>query len=178
MVGTPNLDESLKNALSSHNTAEFCIRWDMIGRKKVTFALLTEIARKGAVDIFGQMLERMPDDNLASILDELCICIVVHSPEPTATRLLRAMETVHPGILRQAHDCWGRNLLWYAMHNRKFAWFHPRCTFTPFLLDAGCDPQNRNQLGLAWQDVNDWLTLPKKEQMMRERWNTNYYFSV
>jgi hypothetical protein len=178
MVGEANLDQTLKNALLEHNTAEFCIRWDMLGRKTITFVLLYTIARAGAVGIFGQMLERMPEAKLANILDELCISIVASLPEPTVTQLLKVMETVHPVVLRQVHDCWGRNLLWYAMHNRRFAWFHPKCTLTPFLLEAGCDPKNHNQLGLAWQDVNDWLTLPKQEQMMRDRWNTNYYFSV
>ena len=98
-------------------------------------------------------------------------------PKPTATKLLQAVETVHPGLLSKVHDHWGRNLLWYAMQNSNFAWFHPRCTFTPFLLEAGCDPNNRNQLGLSWQEANDCLSLPEKSRMIRKRWGLNYYFA-
>lgn len=174
----PRLDEQFNTALSEHNTAEFCIRWDLNAKKRVTIPLLIEIIRQGADEIFRQMLERFSSHGRPKIVDELCMHIVVNSPEPKATRLLQAIEAVYPGILRQMHDCWGRNLLWYAMHNRHFAWFHPRCTFTPFLLEAGCDPNNRNQLGLRWQDFNDWLSLSEKTRMMRERWGMNYYFSV
>ena len=174
--GRPSLDESFKAALSEHDTANFCIRWDMNGRKRTTVPLLIEIIRHGADGIFRQMLMRFPYDGCSRKFDELCMHIVVNSPEPVATRLLQAMEAVHPGLLRQIHDCWGRNLLWYAMHNRNAAWFDPRCKITPFLLEAGCDPNNRNQLGLRWQDVNDWPSPLKKTRMIQDRWGTSYCF--
>ena len=163
--GRLKLEDSLAKALENYNTAEFCIRWDMMNAsRKITIPLLMEIIGNEADGIFREMLPRVPQNELRKSLPGLCLHTVIHSPDPTATKLLQAIEAVHPCFLSKMHDHWGRNLLWYAMQNSNFASFQPRCTFTPFLLEAGCDPNNRNQLGLSWQDANDWLTLSKKNR--------------
>ena len=153
----PVLYDGMMEAIELHRTAEFGIKWDMFAMRRVSFALMAEVIDEAATGIFKYLLEKIPEKNTA-MLEALSFHIVAHSSATTAPHLLRAIEAVHPGTLRQVHDYWGRNLLWYAIHNPDFAMSPRDRPFMAFLREAGCDTDNRNQLGLRWQEVFDWLT--------------------
>ncbi len=86
-------------------------------------------------------------------LEELCCFCTSQFPEDQAISLLNAIEEARPGTLRSAHDAFGRNLLWQTLFNKRCCWMNHNCGLTSFLLEKGCVPDNRNLLGLSWQEV-------------------------
>ena len=121
------------------------------------------------------ILRHLLEENLipkdAMSLEELCCTCAGRFSDAISVPLLSLIEEVRPGTIKSVLDDFGRNLLWYALHNRLTGWFHPNCKLTPFLLEKGCDPNNQNQIGISWQEVTDGLTLKQKTRLMKARYN-------
>ena len=165
-----DISRELTDAIRDDETPSFEIH-RLIQRQKISYSLLERILLEKATSILGHLIahDDIPKDVMT--LSELCCTCTALFPDSYSVPLLSAIEEAHPGILKSVLDDFGRNLLWFALHNRLTGWFHPNCKLTPFLLEKGCDPSNQNQVGLTWREVTDGLTQQQKIRMMTLRYN-------
>lgn len=166
---TPRLPEQMKTAVAEDQIPVFAMMLDMF-RCNITFSLLDMILKNGAVNIFKYLLENNAVQNKNVPLRELCFHIVSVYPDHISVPFLTAIADHRRGLLKNVFDPFGRNLLWYAMYNQNTIWLHPKNKLIPFLLEKGCEPENRNTFGLAWNDVLKHLTPEQKETIAKERY--------
>jgi len=141
----------------------------------ICHSLLVEILKGWQMSILHHLITNNLIPEKLMTLEELCCFCTVQFTDRQSVRLLSTIEKARPGILKSVRDPFGRNLLWYALFNRCTAWFHPNCTLTPFLLKAGCDPENRNTVGISWKEVGEGLSTTRKLEMMKGYYDF-YYF--
>ena len=167
-----SISNELETALCEDDVPSFEIR-RLMGQQKINNSLLERILAEQSTSILRHLLEEnlIPKDVMS--LEELCCTCAGRFSDSFSIPLLSLIEEVRPGTIKSVLDDFGRNLLWYALHNKMTGWFHPNCKLTPFLLEKGCDPNNQNQLGISWQEVTDGLTLQQKNRQMIVRYN--YY---
>lgn len=171
------LPEALKNAIKADDAPAFSMLCD-ISSRHVSFSLLLEIMENVAVGIFSHLLVDGQIKSDVISLPELCCHITAQYPDSQSIPLLTTLEKYKPGLLKSVKDFFGRNLLWYAIHNMRTAWFHPNCKLTPFLLEHGCDPLNKNHLGMPWKVITDNLPLSKRESLLRLRYGGTSYHNI
>ena len=162
------MPEGMRQAIADDSVETFMI-WRDISGKKLSYSLLMEIMKNGAVRIFTELLKEGKVLEKEISPEELCVCCASQLEDAASVPMLETMEGLFPGILKNFRDRWGRNLLWYAAANRRTAFFHPFCQLTPFLLKHGCDPENENQLGLSWRRMLTGLSLSQKRRLLWQR---------
>lgn len=167
-MGTRKMKMSprMQEAFDKDNGPMFSIVCQMEGIR-ICHSLLVEILKGSQLSILHHLISNNLIPEKLMTLEELCCFCTVQFTDDQAIRLLSTIEKAHPGILKSVHDPFRRNLLWYAIFNRCTAWFHPNCTLTPFLLNVGCDSENRNTVGISWQEAMDGLNTTQKVDMMR-----------
>lgn len=168
-VSPLRLSPGVLQSLQEDSAAAFAIHSQMSGQK-LSFSLLLEIFQKKAIHIFQLLLKNGEIADHVIPLPELCCLLAGRMPDEISVPALAVLEETYPGFVKDVHDIFGRNLLWYALHNWMTGWFHPNCRLTPFLLKCGCDPQNPTMVGLTWQEVTDFLSLEQKKAMMASRY--------
>ena len=164
-----HLSTKLEQALLHDDTPSFEIL-RLMEQKRITYTLLEKLLLNKSTSILRYLVENdlIPKDVMS--LGELCCTCATQYPDTYSVPLLNTIEEARPGTVKSVLDDFGRNLLWYALHNRLTGWFHPNCKLTKFLLEKGCDPDNQNQVGLSWQEVTDGLTLQQKTKLMTARY--------
>ena len=167
-----NLPNSMRQAIRDDDIPAFCLNLNLCG-KSISVSLLEEIMRYGGPKIFSYLVEENMIKPCVFPLPELCCFIVTHFDDTKSVPLLMALKKHSQGLLKSVKDDFGRNLLWYAIYNLNTAWFHPNCKLTSFLLENGCDPTNKNHLGMSWQFVTDNLTVQQKTYLLKMRYK--YY---
>lgn len=173
---TLKLPELVREAIEKDIPEQFIIAVDISALEVSTFSFLAEIMDKKAFNIFRFMVKNGQLPGKIISMEELCAYAAASFDDNSSLPFLRAIEEFHPGTLKNFRDEWGRNLLWYAVHNRKTGWFHPACRLTPFLIEeAQCDPENKNQAGLSYNFVTESLSCEKKIQQMRWRYEPVSY---
>jgi hypothetical protein len=112
--------------------------------------------------------------------DSLAALAVFSRNGDTALSILGALEEVTPGFVSSVKDGAGNNLLWYlALRNRIWVYddSHRACrSYLPcdisrvrdFLLNAGCDPDERNAFGVSWDDARSSLGIPSYTPVSRQ----------
>ena len=165
-----NLSDELEQALNEDDTPSFEM-YRLMQRQNICYSLLAEILMAKATSILRHLVENDAIPKSAVSLPELCCTCAARFRDSYSVPLLTAIEEARPGTIKSVHDNFGRNLLWYALHNQTTGWFHPNCKLTQFLLEKGCDPDNQNQAGLTWREVTDGLTLTQKKRIMTSRYN-------
>ena len=167
-IMTVKLPDAMRQAIRDDDIPAFCLNLNFCGRS-ISVSLLEEIMRYGGPKIFSYLVEENMIKPNVFPLPELCCFIVTHFRDAVSIPLLTALEEHSPGLLKNVKDVFGRNLLWYEMYNWETAWFHPNCKLTSFLLEYGCDPTNKNHLGMSWQFVTDNLTIKQKTYLLVKR---------
>ena len=163
-----------KAAIDSDDVAMFEMCRTMEGFR-MSFHLLFNVITGGNISILRHLLSNnMLQRNIMS-LNELCCLCAAQFPCHQSVPLLSAIEETSPGVLKSVQDDFGRNLLWYVIHNPRTIWFHPNCKLTSFLIEKGCDPDNRNQIGLSWREVTDGLSMPQKLGIAKRRYRSTKY---
>ena len=166
---TVKLPEAMRQAIRDDDVPAFFLSLNLSG-KTISASLLVEIMRYGSSKIFTHLLdENMIKPNVFSI-QELCCFIVTHFRDAVSIPLLTALEEHSPSLLKTVKDVFERNLLWYEIYNWNTAWFHPNCKLSSFLLEHGCDPDNKNHLGMSWQFVIDNLSIKQKTHLLEKRY--------
>ena len=169
---TLRLPEMLRSAIDEDDPGKFNIARDMSGQN-LSFSLLGEVMAKKSLKVFRMLLKESELLDKIIPLDELCGYCAGFFDDDRSVPFLDTIEETFPGTLKKIRDAWGRNLLWYALHNHKTIWFHPKCQLTQCLLKHGCDPDNVNQLGLSWRYVTENLSFVQKGQQMSWRYGTS-----
>ena len=170
----PTFSNMVKAAVEADDVSLFIIRRDMEGFR-ASIPLILNVLAGGRVNILRHLVEKGIIPRNVMTLEELCCFCTAQFPDHQSIPLLTAIEEARPGILKSVRDDFGRNLLWYAVHNQRTGWFHPNCKLTPFLIKKGCDPENRNQIGLSWREVTDGLTIKQKTSFMKHRHRYSYH---
>lgn len=158
------MPEKMRQAIIDDNAEAFMIYKDISGIK-LTYSLLAEIMENRAFRIFAGILEDRDILKRVIPVEELAACCTIQFEDPASTAFLECIENAYPGTIKNARDIWGRNLLWYAVYNRKTAFIHPSCKLTELLLRHGCDPDNQNQLGFSWRYMVKNLDLCQKKSL-------------
>ena len=157
------IPEKMRQAIETDNKEIFMIYKDLAGIK-YSYSLIKEVMAAGAKNIFAEIVKSKDLFKRCSItLPELAVNCTLAFEDSVSVSFLQSIEEVYPGELKNVRDHWNRNLLWYAVHNQKTTFFHPFCKLTEFLLQAGCDPDNQNQLGIPWRYMMKNLPLAQKE---------------
>ncbi len=124
--------------------------------------------------------DKIPDEVIP--LSELCCLLVANFPDAKAVPMLEIIEEVKPGTVGAVRDAFGRNLLWYAIHNLETLWFASDCvtSVTRFFREHGCDPENANQAGITWIDLCETLNDDQKKHFyeLRNRYGETFSQSV
>ena len=163
------IPEKMRQAIKTDNKEIFMIYKDLAGIK-YSYSLIKEVMAAGAKNIFAEIVKSKDLFKRRSItLPELAVNCTLAFEDSVSVPFLQSIEEVYPGELKNVRDHWNRNLLWYAVLNQKTAFFHPFCKLTEFLLQAGCDPDNQNQLGIPWRYMMKNLPLAKKESWLKRR---------
>lgn len=162
------MPQPMRSAIETDDVGAFMIYRDMT-EKKLTYSLLSEVMQYGAVEIFSLLIEDKGLFSRVIPFDELAIYCTVQFGDDLSVKFLKSMEKTYPGSLKKVCDKWGRNLLWYAVFNKKTVFFHPFCKLTEFLLECGCIPDNENQIGLSWRYMIKNLTYAQKSRFLRRR---------
>ncbi len=168
---TLKLPDIVRDAIEKDAPERFVIAVDISAVEFSSFSFLAEIMDKRAFNIFCFLIKNGQLPGKIISMEELCAYAAAFFDDQSSLPFLRAIEEFHPGTLKTIRDEWGRNLLWYAVHNKKTGWFHPNCKLTPFLIEeAHCDPENKNHLGLSYDFITESLTCEQKLQQMRYRY--------
>ncbi len=173
-VQTLSISKELEKALVEDDVPTFEIL-RLIEQEKINYSLLERILLEKSTSILRHLLEDdlIPKDVIS--LEEICCTCAAMFPDSYSVPLLNTIEEARPGTIKSVTDEFGRNLLWYALHNRLTGWFHPNCKLTPFLLEKGCNPNNQNQVGISWREVTDGLTPSQKTTLMISRYKYRPY---
>ncbi len=158
----------MRAALKEDDAAAFAISLDLSGIG-VSYSLIWEVLQAGAMKILRNLFEtgRIPEAVIT--LPELCCLLVAEFPDDKATTILYAIERWHPGTIGGVRDAFGRNLLWYTVHNPETVWFADDNGLAHFLMIFGCSPENANQAGLNWRELCEALTPDQKRGYIRRR---------
>ena len=174
-VVTLNFSPRMEDALQEDDPVRFLMLSDMEGvGVSASFLITLMLQQKHAILRALIVNNRIPKNVM--LLEELCIFCAANFADNQSVPLLGFFDKISPGILRRTHDVFGRNLLWTAVFNKYTGWFHPNCQLTPFLLEKGCDPDNRNPLGLTWREITDNLTFSQMRLLMQERYYSNRWY--
>ena len=82
-----------------------------------------------------------------------------HTCKSSAIPAIRIIEEKFPGTVKNAKDPWGANLLWntfFCEDDRYNWWYHhgePIKKLQAELMCLGCDPDEKNDLGLSFNLV-------------------------
>lgn len=174
---TLHLAGPLREALETDSVPGFRMMMDMTGQE-ISFSLLYEIVNKNAYNIFRYLFieDHIPERVISHL--ELAAWFTMAFYEEKAIALLSLIEEKRPGFLKSCHDPLGRNLLWYVVYNHFTSWFHPNCRLAKYLCDCGCDPENKNQLGLSWRYIADNLPRKQKIQQMKSRYHMASFHQI
>ena len=151
------LPQTLIDAIAADNPAQFSIMLTMSNRQ-LSKNLLLHLINAGAINIllgnFDAVARFLPIDTLtfycASSLDQ-------HLAVP----LLKQIEKVIPGTLRNAQDIFGNNALWYLLYQEGNSADHTGRNYRvsssesieALLLEHGCNPNQANCLDLTYNSI-------------------------
>ncbi|MBR2873503.1 MAG: hypothetical protein IKB99_08390 [Lentisphaeria bacterium] len=164
------LPKGIEEAIKNNSYPAFAMYSEMYNLR-ITFPLLNFIVECGATTLMGELMKakRIP----AKILNKLLFYAVVHLPETTLIPLLESIEDGLPGQIKNCKDAAGKNLLWYAICNKKtytseVQWNDPGSKMTEYLLKLGCDPDNLNALDVSWRYCLLNANLSRRSQRTEE----------
>ncbi len=166
--GKFRLTPQMAKALLDDDAASFVIALDISGMAGC-YSLLWIVLCAGATNVLTHLLESGRIAQWGITLPEICCLLVADFTDEQAIKILGALEKWRPGTLGGVHDAFGRNLLWYTVHNRKTVWFADDFGIAHFLMTHGCTPKNTNQAGLTWRELCVALTPELKNRYIQRR---------
>ena len=134
------LSDNLKNAIERDDVASFMIDMQIHG-KRVSNTIFDILTIKGKIKILNELMRKRPGDckNIAFLL------LGGNFSWETRIGLLKTLEEMRPGTMKETMDAKGQNPLWYA-----FALTNELGELEQFLLSSGCDPENK-MMGLSYR---------------------------
>lgn len=138
----------LIDAIRTDNYATFCIfRTLCSGETHLSRATAIQILTHHAINILICTLE----DVLNTLSPEDVLFFCASSMPTKCIPIIDALESRHPGIVRNARDLYGNNALWYGLHRLG----ENRCApeVEKHLIELGCDPESPNLLDLSYASM-------------------------
>ena len=102
--------------------------------------------------------------------EEWLFTICNYFPGVAAVSFIKQVEYKFPGIVKNVRDPWGCDLLWHTFYN-EVVWNelyarNERNLVQQCLIDLGCDPDKKNDLGLSFNlitknTIEEWYEMTK-----------------
>ena len=141
----------------------------LLNNKKISLNIMYAILTYQAENIIHFLFEKHSDEIFSlRTPEEWLFTICNYFPGTSAASFIKHVEEKFPGIVKNARDPWGNNLLWHTFYN-EIVWKlrYARCKrnfVQQCLIDLGCDPNEKNNLGLCFNLVT---------KNTREAWEDN-----
>ena len=150
------LPTQILQAIKNNSASELEIA-RVLNNKKISLGIMYAILTYNAGRIINFLLKRYSDEifSLRTPQEWLFIlCNYFHLS--AAIDFIKHIEEKSPGIVKNAIDPWGNELLWHTFYNNEV--WNPQYKRTinsiqQCLIDLGCDPNKRNALGLSFNLV-------------------------
>ena len=142
--------DEVRKAIDNDYVSVFEMNRQLRG-KEISVTMLVFLLRHHAVMCFLHLLAHFPKKVYKCRSPEEWLFTVCRGcPQQTAIPIIRSIEEDKPGIVANARDPWGNNLLWNTLLNRC------GCSYIQEeLLSLGCDPDAENQWGLSYRLVQE-----------------------
>ena len=138
---------SLLDAICEDNPSRFAIYRDL-DDEKISRNMLAYLLVKNAAKCFNILLEMYPQIVCrVRKKEEWLWTVCMNCSVKTAVSIIRAFEKKYPGICSETHDPWNHNLLWLTTFNESKDIF----VLQKDLIDLGCDPDEKNDLGFSFK---------------------------
>ena len=133
----------------------------LLNNKKISLSIMYAILTYNAGSTINFLLKKYSDEIFSLRTPQewlFTLCNYFHLT--AAIDFIKHIEEKFPGIVKNATDPWGNNLLWHTFYNDKV--WNPCYNQTvnsiqQCLIDLGCDPNKRNALGLSFNLVMENL---------------------
>lgn len=141
----------------------------VLNNKKISLGIMYAILTYNAGNTINSLLKKYSDEIFSlRTPEEWLFTICNYFPGTSAASFIKHVEEKFPGIVKNARDPWGNNLLWHTFYN-EIVWKlrYARCKrnfVQQCLIDLGCDPNEKNNLGLCFNLVT---------KNTREAWEDN-----
>ena len=151
------LPQTLIDSISADNPAQFSIMLTMSNRQ-LSKNLLLHLINARAINIllgnFDAVARFLP-------IDALTFYCASSLHQHIAVPLLKQIEKLIPGTLRNTQDIFGNNALWYLLYHKGNSaghpWHNERVasieSIEALLLEYGCDPDQTNCLDLTYSAI-------------------------
>ena len=132
----------------------------LLNNKKISLNMMYAILTYQAENIIHYFFEKYVDEIFSlRTPEEWLFTICNYFPGKAAASFIKQVEDKFPGIVKNARDPWGNNLLWHTFYN-EVVWNlrYARCKrnfVQQCLIDLGCDPDEKNDLGLCFNSVTE-----------------------
>ena len=132
----------------------------LLNNKKISLNMMYAILTYQAENIIHYFFEKY-SDKIFSLRtpEEWLFTICNYFPGTSAASFIKHVEEKFPGIVKNARDPWENNLLWHTFYN-EVVWNlryarYKRNLVQQCLIDLGCDPDEKNNLGLCFNSVTE-----------------------
>ena len=132
----------------------------LLNNKKISLNMMYAILTYQAENIIHYFFEKYSDEIFSfRTPQEWLFTICNYFPGKAAASFIKQVEDKFPGIVKNARDPWGNNLLWHTFYNkvvRNLRYARCKRNFVQqCLIDLGCDPDEKNDLGLCFNSVTE-----------------------
>lgn len=132
----------------------------VLNNKKISLGIMYAILTYNAGNTINFLLKKYSDEIFSLRTPQewlFMLCNYFHLT--AAIDFIKHIEEKFPGIVKNARDPWGNNLLWHTFYN-EVVWNlrYARCKrnfVQQCLIDLGCDPDEKNDLGLCFNSVTE-----------------------
>ena len=129
----------------------------VLNNKKISLGIMYAILTYNAGNTIIFLLKKYSDEIFSLRTPQewlFTLCNYFHLT--AAIDFIKHIEEKFPGIVKNAIDPWGNDLLWHTFYNDK-VWnpLYKRTvnSIQQCLIDLGCDPNKRNELDLSFNSV-------------------------
>lgn len=132
----------------------------LLNNKKISLGIMYAILTYNAKSTINFLLKKYSDEIFSLRTPQewlFTLCTYFHLT--AAIDFIKHIEEKFPGIVKNARDPWGNNLLWHTFYNEvvwNLRYAHCKRNFVQqCLIDLGCDPDEKNDLGLCFNSVTE-----------------------
>ncbi len=129
----------------------------LLNNKKISLSIMYAILTYNAGSTINFLLKKYSDEIfLLRTSQEWLFTLCNYFHLTAAIDFIKHIEEKFPGIVKNAIDPWGNDLLWHTFYNDKVWNPHYKRTVNSIqqcLIDLGCDSNKRNELDLSFNSV-------------------------
>ena len=148
------VSRDVMEAIKKNSVSAFEISRMMAG-KRISLSTIYAAISKNAENIMHMLLERYSNEIFKlRTPTEWLFTICQFFKTDTAINTIKQIEKKFPGIVKNAKDPWGCNLLWHTFYHDSWRYQGDFSEdLQKELINCGCDPNEKNPLGLSFNLV-------------------------